>query len=525
MNINQRRYLYGLVFISGLTTLAIELSAARLLGNVFGTSNLVWASIIGLILIYLSLGYFLGGKIADRHPSLKVMVALVAWAAFITGLVPIVARPILRVAADAFDALSFGVLFGSFSVVLVLFIVPITLLGMVSPFAIRLLIHGTEKTGSIAGQIYAISTLGSFIGTFLPVLFLIPLLGTTRTFLFFSILLLFMAYIGMVQAEGWKSLLRWLWMLVFLVLLAVFWKGGGIKSTKGQIYETESAYNYIQVLEEDGFRHLRLNEGQGIHSTWHPTNLSYNGPWEQFLVGPFFNPPDDFGVYTPERVKRIAIIGLAAGTLARQATAVFGAIPIDGYEIDPEIIRVGRQYFDMNQPNLNAIAQDGRWGLQNSEYTYSLIGVDAYRPPYIPWHMTTREFFLMVHDHLDNDGVLVINIGRAPHDRRLVEDLTATIQSVFPSVYVMDIPDTFNSILYATAQPSEINDLYQNFLALLTREDIHPLLIHAIERTIVYQQPIAQSNTVYTDDLAPVEWITNSLVLRFIFSEQMETIK
>ncbi len=123
---------------------------------------------------------------------------------------------------------------------------------------------------------------------------------------------------------------------------------------------------------------------------------------------------------------------------------------------------VGRQYFDMNQPNLNVIVQDGRWGLEHSPKRYQVISVDAYRPPYIPWHLTTREFFQIVQPHLTADGVMVINVGRAPDDRRLIEALASTIRSVFPSVHVVDIPRTFNSILFATVQPTSAANLRQN---------------------------------------------------------------
>src|SRR5512141_2178542 len=133
-----RRYLLFTVFISGMTTLAAELAASRLIGNVFGTSNLVWASIIGLILIYLTVGYFLGGKWADANPTPAAMYRVLAWGAFTLGLVPYIAGPVLRSAATAFEVLQIGILGISFVVVLVLFCVPVTLLGTVSPFAIRL---------------------------------------------------------------------------------------------------------------------------------------------------------------------------------------------------------------------------------------------------------------------------------------------------------------------------------------------------------------------------------------------------
>jgi spermidine synthase len=294
-----------------------------------------------------------------------------------------------------------------------------------------------------------------------------------------------------------------------------------IKSTAGQIYETESEYNYIQVVEQDGYHILRLNEGQGQHSIWHPTELDYHGPWEQFLAAPFFNPAP----HGLEQVESMAIVGLAAGTSARQATQVFGPIPIDGFEIDPDIIRVGREYFDMNQPNLNAIAQDGRWGLERSSRRYSIIGVDAYRPPYIPWHLTTREFFQLVYDRLAEDGVMVINVGRSPNDRQLVDDLVGTIQAVFPSVYVMDVPGSFNSIIYATRQPTRIENLYSNLASLYGQADVHPLLVRAMERVVVNLQPTPASQTVYTDDWSPIEWITNRMVLSYVLFGDLENMQ
>ena len=515
-----RRYLYFSVFSSGLVTLTVELSASRLLGNVFGTSNLVWASIIGLILIYLTAGYFLGGKLADRRPHPQVFFSVMLWGAFTAGVVPLVSRPLLRAAATAFDQLQMGDLIGSFVVVMVLFIIPVTLLGMVSPFAIRLAITKPEEAGGISGRIYAISTLGSFIGTFLPVLLLIPLLGTTNTFITASLYLMIVALVGLGKSEGWKKVLVWLWMPALLALFAVLWASGALKNTPGQVFEAESAYNYIEVIQENGYTMLRLNDGQGVHSIYHPDDLDYGGPWEQFLAGPFYYPGQ-----RPEDVKRIAIIGLAAGTTARQATAVFGAVPIDGYEIDPLIIEIGREYFGMTMPNLNAYAVDGRWGLYTSEKQYTLIGVDAYRPPYIPWHLTTQEFFQLTKDHLTENGVLVINVGRTPTDRSLIDALVTTLRTVFPSVHVMDVPNSLNSMVYATVVPTTFEDIVRNYAAMRDDPDIHPLLLTAMERVILNDQPIPGATIVFTDDKAPVEWVVNKMVLDFIFTGEYEVLQ
>lgn len=517
---NQKGYLYFTVFCAGMTSLAIEFGASRLLGNTFGTSNLVWASIIGLILIYLTLGYFIGGRWADRSPKHQTMYSALAWGAFTAGLIPFISRPVLRMAADAFDQLKVGVLFGSFTAVLILFIVPVTLLGTISPFAIRLAMVDSRQAGRISGQIYAISTLGSFIGTFLPVLILIPLVGTTLTFLIFSLFLVLVALAGMLVTSGWRSAIPWLWMPLALCLLGILWGRGPIKKTAGEIYERESAYNYIQVLEVDGYRYLRLNEGQGIHSEWNATDLNYGGPWQEFLVGPFFNPPP----YHPPQVKSIAIIGLAAGTVARQATAVFGSIPMDGFEIDPAIIDVGRKYFDMNMPNLNAVAEDGRVGLEQSNETYSLIAVDAYRPPYIPPHLTTQEFFELTREHLTPDGVLTVNVGRSPVDRTLIDQVASTIQTVYPSVYVVDVPGSFNTMIYATMQHTAFDNLRANLDLLLADTQTPSLLSYSIWVALENVKPLPPISVVYTDDRSPVEWVTNSMVLNYVLFGNLEEI-
>ena len=506
-----RRYLLFTVFISGMTTLAAELAAGRLIGSVYGTSNIVWASIIGLILIYLTVGYFIGGRWADANPTPRAMYRVLAWGAFTLGLVPYIARPVLRTAATAFEVLQVGVLGASFIAVLVLFSVPITLLGTVSPFAIRLSMDDTAHAGQTSGQIYAISTLGSFIGTFLPTLVLIPAIGTTRTFLVFSLLLLFVALAGLGKFSSQRDMLKLLWMPAVIAIVAMLSAGSSLKNSIGQIYETESAYNYIQVAEQSGFTVLRLNEGQGVHSIYHPDILQYNGPWDQFLAAPYFNPGKK-----PSDIKRVAIVGLAAGTTARQMTAVYGNIPIDGYELDPEIVEVGQKYFGMTMPNLNIFTGDGRLGLERSPHKYDIIAVDAYRPPYIPAHMTTQEFFQIIASHLTEDGVLVINSASVPGDRRLINGLATTMGSIFPSIYTVDIPGSLNTMIVATKQPTQPENFAANLLSFTQDPNVHPLLIATMQTTFANMKPGYETTTVFTDDHAPIEWIVNDMVIRFI---------
>lgn len=519
--IPMRKYIYMVVFVSGMASLAVEFAASRLLGNYFGTSNLVWASIIGLILIYLTVGYFIGGAWADRSPKYETLFKILSWAALSISLIPLISRPILRLASNAFDALELGVLVGSFTSVMILFIIPVSLLGMASPFAIRLCIQDAQHAGKISGRIYAISTLGSFAGSFLPVLVLIPMMGTYRTFLVIGSILLFFSLLGLYLVGKLKALLPFIWMPFVILLLFIIGTRGTDKNTTGLIYETDSSYNYIQVIQDGDFRYLRLNEGQGIHSIYHPTVLNTNGPWEQVLAAPFFNPAPK----KPGDIKRIAIVGLAAGTTARTAFAVFPEVVIDGIEIDPEIVTVGQRYFEMNDQNLNVIIQDGRWALEKSDQNYDIISVDAYRPPYIPWHMTTREFFQTVYDHLNEDGVMVINVGRGPTDRRLINALASTIKTVFPTIYVTDISGSFNSILFATRQATTLENLLQNYVQLDNDDQSPEMLLEVMAATYAGLQPDPPEGVVFTDDLAPVEGLTNSIILNFILSDGMDSLK
>jgi hypothetical protein len=139
--------------------------------------------------------------------------------------------------------------------------------------------------------------------------------------------------------------------------------------------------------------------------------------------------------------------------------------------------------------------------------------------------MTTREFFTIVHQHLDKDGVMVINVGRAPGDRRMINALASTIETVFPSIHIVDIPDTFNSIIFATVQPTTDQNLINN-LGYLTRQgNVNPLLLQTMQVAATNLQPLPPPSEVFTDDHAPVEWITNNMILNFLLSGEKETLK
>jgi predicted membrane-bound spermidine synthase len=502
-----------------MTTLGAEISASRLIDPFFGNSVLVWASIIGLMLLYLTVGYYLGGRWADRDPRQSTLFQITAWGAFLVGMVPFISRPVLAWSVQGLAQYNIGVLAGSFIGVLILFSLPITLLGTVSPFAIRLALQDVRHGGDTAGSIYAISTLGSLLGTFLPVLFLIPNLGTRLTFFVFSFLLLLVSLGGLFRTQPRRAL-AYVALPLILIGLNLFLLAGPVKETPGLVYEVESPYNYIQVIEEsDGrggvWRGLQLNEGQGIHSLYNPNYWDYplvDGVWDYFLVAPYFNNPP----YAEDQVGSLLVIGSAAGTISKAFTGIYGPIPIDGVELDPEIVAVGQQWFDMNEPNVRVHAQDGRFFLATTPNTYDVIAVDAYRPPYIPFHLTSREFFQQVYDHLNDDGVMVINAGRTSTDYSLVEVLGSTMKSVFPDVYVLDVPsygsDLGNSLVIATKQPTQIDNFVLN-----TDQLQHPLLRLVAGRARSSQiWELQRTDIVFTDDKAPVEQVIHQLILRYM---------
>jgi hypothetical protein len=177
-------------------------------------------------------------------------------------------------------------------------------------------------------------------------------------------------------------------------------------------------------------------------------------------------------------------------------------------------VQAGRDYFQLNEPNINVIVGDGRYELNQLSGGYDVITLDAYKVPYIPWHLTTQEFFQEVREQLKEDGVLAINVGRVPDDRRLVEAITATLLTVFPTVHTIDVPGSLNSIVVATVQPTTAANLAANLAQIGGTAD--PLLVAALQTANNNIVPTAASDIVFKDERAPVETMIDSIVIRYL---------
>ncbi len=490
--------LAALVFVVGAASLGAEIAAARLLAPYFGASTIVWANTIGVVLVALSVGYWLGGRYADRHPHLRGLCLLVLVASLLIAAVPFASRPFLGFSVDAFDTVSVGGFAGSLFGVLVLVAVPVTLLGAVAPWAVRLAVADVDRSGEVVGRLYAISTAGSLLGTMLAALLLIPLLGTQRTFLVFALALALVAATGL----GWRFAA-----LPAVLALAIAAPVGTIKAadTGRVLYETETTHQYARVVERpDGARVLELNEGQAVHSLFRPGSYLTGDYWDGHLVLPFASrarPP-----------ARIAILGNAAGTVARAFGRFFPRTAVDAVEIDAELTELGRRFFDLRNPRMEVFAEDARPWLERSSGGYDAIMVDAYRQPYIPFYLATREFFELAAERLAPGGIAIVNVGHPEGAGELERVLGRTMAAAFRRVLRYPIEST-NTLLVASQGALSPQRLRRRAVALP-----RPLRAPALEAAAMLE-PRLPGGEVYTDDRAPVEWLVDSSLLEYANDE------
>lgn len=474
-----------------------EIAGARLLAPYFGDSTIVWANTIAVVLVALSTGYWLGGRLADRRPELGSLCRMVLAGAALIAVVPFLARPFLGASVDAFDRISIGGFAGSLLGVLVLLAVPVMVMGTASPWAIRIgmaEVDGVESSGRVAGRLYAVSTAGSLAGTMLSALVTIPLLGTQRTFLVFALAVALVAVAG----AGWR------WSAVpATVALAAMLPVGTIKAAgPGEVlFEAETRHQYARVVElDDGERRLELNEGQAIHSIYRPGEYLVGNYWDESLVLPF--------AALPEAPKRLAILGNAAGTVARAYGHFFPETRVDAVEIDSKLSELGQRYFDMRNRRMEVFDADARPWLRQADPGYDAILIDAYRQPYIPFYLATREFFELVRERLAPGGVVLINVGHPEGSQALEQALTRTMKTALPEVMRDPVTDT-NVMLIGGRGRISAGRLVHAVRTL--PDELRPVAAATADRL----EPALGGGEVWTDDHSPVEWLVDLSLLEF----------
>jgi spermidine synthase len=485
------------VFLTGFSSLATEMAASRLLAPFFGSSNVVWANVIGLMLAFLALGYWIGGRVADARPSRAVLGAIVIGSGLTLAAVPFVARPLLRDALHGFGSLSVGVVVGSFFAVLALFAIPVVAMGSVTPFSLRLALGTVAETGRVAGRLYALSTIGSILGTFWAALIAIPLIGTQRTMLI-SALLLGVAAVPLLPRVALAAVAAGL----ALTLLPP----AGVKRTAGVLWEGESAYQYIRVLRSsDGSRALELNEGIAQQSVWYPHTVLTGGYWDLFDVMPLL---------LGRQPHSVLVVGDAGGTIPRAYAKFFPQAHVDGVELDPAVTSAARRYLALGAiPTLRTITADGRVYLEGTGRRYDVIVVDAYRQPYIPFQLATEQFFQLARRHLRPGGLLALNVAATPHDHGLTNGVAASLAAAFPQIWLWRAL-RFSDLVFALDYPTNRATLVDRArTAPRALQPLVPLFTRELSRLSPRQAP-------WTDDRAPVEWITDRMLARQIASGQ-----
>ena len=371
---------------------------------------------------------------------------------------------------------------------------PVTLLGAAAPWAVRLAVGEVDRSGEVVGRLYAISTAGSLLGTMISALLLIPLLGTQRTFFVFALALALVASVGI----GWRSVFVPTALALVLALPV-----GTIKAADSGhvLYEAETTHQYARVVERaDGSRALELNEGQAVHSLWRPGTYLTGDYWDGHLVLPAATrraPP-----------RRVAILGNAGGTVARAFGHFFPGTAVDAVEIDAELTELGRRFLGLRNPRMRTFAEDARPWLERSAGGYDAIMVDAYRQPYIPFYLTTREFFELTRERLAPGGIVIVNVGHPEGSDELERVLGRTMAEAFPRVLRYPIEPT-NTLLVGGDGDFSAARLRGNVAALPAA--LRPLAAEAAAALA----PRLPGGEVFTDDRAPVEWLVDSSLLEY----------
>ncbi len=498
-----------LVFVSGIASMSLEFATSRILIPVFGSSIYTWGSLIGVILTGLSLGYHIGGKLADKNPNfLKLCLVIFSaglYIIFIPFIAPTITSSFIQFVSDS--------QYASLSAVFTLLIVPTFLLGIVSPYAIKLATKKLTELGNVSGNLYSLSTIGSIVGTFLTVFILIPtfeinyiIFGLGMTLMFFS---------SLFGPARFPKILA-----VFVVVLLLFFPSINLSSagtvmlhpTGTLVYEKETLYSHLDVIDRGNIRTLYLDGN--IHSQMYkdkPEEL-VNTYTKYFHLGFLFNPD----------AKDILFVGGGGFSGPKNFLSTYSDVSIDVVEIDPDVISAARNYFYLpvdNASRLMVYNDDARNFLSKTEKRYDLIILDAFSKNYVPFHLMTLEYFQLLDEKLTSEGIIISNnIGSMTGDRSdIIRAVYKTISQVFPSVYVFPTehnPGNLQNIMLATMKtPTEYSKDELRQLASDNDNNNHnssTALDDLDYLEHLYEAELQTSDVpLLTDQFAPVEILIN----------------
>ncbi len=503
-----KKILVSLIFVTGYLIMSLEILGGRLLAPFFGNSVYVWGSLIGVILIALAGGYYLGGWLSElcRDKENKKEPDLFLDRLFLLAVIFLL-LDLFFYASILKWLSSWDIIWGALCSALILFCVPMAALAAVSPLVIKILAE-QEKTGYSAGLVYAWGTMGSILGTFLTTFWLIPYLGSRLT-LYICFFIALLALVGLFLLVNRRQIITGV--VILLISLATLLPPA---LPQDVILETESVYNQIKLINKEGKILLTLNsQRDSLAQSGHAdpnTGSSWSYLDSLFGVGPLIEPVDN-----------LLVLGMAAGSTILQHQTFSPQIKIDAVEIDPRIIKIAKDEFGLKEnENLRIWQADARPFLAKSQKQYDMIEIDLFQgSPYIPFYVATQEFFEATAEHLSPNGIIMMNVY-APGRREILEPILNTLASVYPSVY--KIPLRNNFIILATNSKTSTEEIREK---LKKQEEkvsaglgvtanytcgLGAALNYSWNNIELYQS--TKKAPIFTDDWAPVEAITYKML-------------
>lgn len=502
-------FLYLTEFFAGMSVMAVELGASRLLAPYFSSSQIVRTIIIGTIMIAMALGNIYGGKSADKSPNPDKLYGRILIAAVWIALIPVAGKYIVLgiSALLIFTVNNNFLIIAAFCACMVIFVFPLFLLGTVTPSLAKYSVDSLDDSGRTVGTLGAFNTIGSIIGTFVPTFVTIPAVGTSITFLIFAGILIVLSVIYFVSSRvGYKKIII---SGVIFVVCCVFGHGDSFAFwQKDLTYEGESIYNYLQVSEDDKQVSLSTNVLFGVQSVYMKDDTLTGLYYDYAMAAPLMVPDKN-----PDSME-VLILGMGTGTYATQCRKYFGDMNIEGVEIDEKITKLSRKYFALPD-DINVTTYDGRAFLNASDRKYDVIMVDAYQDITIPFQMSSVEFFRLVKSHLNENGVMVVNMNmRGNDDGDINQYLADTISSVFGNVYTVEVDNSTNRELFASDNNDMMGVLNDNISG-IKDADLRFMMNKVRDNSIAYNA----GKLIMTDDNAPVELLGMKVIDKIIRDE------
>ncbi|MBR4667263.1 MAG: fused MFS/spermidine synthase [Butyrivibrio sp.] len=507
--LDNKLFLYMTEFFAGMSVMAVELGASRLLAPYFSSSQIVWTIIIGTIMIAMALGNIYGGRKADKDPDPGKLYGRILIAAIWIALIPLVGKYIILAISGIliFAVNSNFLVIAAFAACMIVFAFPLFLLGTVTPSLAKYTTDSLEDNGKIIGTLGAFNTIGSIIGTFLPTFVTIPAVGTAITFLIFAGILMALSILYFVTAgkktEAAGSKVKIIAGLLIFVLCCVFGHNSSFAFWENDLtYEGESVYNYLQVKEDDRSVILSTNVLFGVQSVLVKEGALTGMYYDYAMAAAYMA-----GVKEKEASGEpldVLILGMGSGTYATQLSRYLNNVNIEGVEIDDKITDLAHKYFELPETT-KVTTYDGRAYLAAVSEKYDVIMVDAYQDITIPFQMSSTEFFSMVKEHLKDGGVMVVNMNMYSEelnssDVTINACLADTISSVFENVVVVDVPNNTNKELFATDSDGFMDRLLTN-----ADHEESEALKSILGRVHDTAESYEAGTNIMTDDKAPVE--------------------